>query len=46
VLVESWCTSGRHGYYDQQTRIWGRSGTLLATSSQIVWFNVASGPTP
>jgi acyl-CoA thioesterase len=43
VLVESWCTSGRHGYYDQQTRIWSRAGVLLATSSQIVWFNVSSG---
>jgi acyl-CoA thioesterase len=43
VLTEAWCTAARHGYYDQQTRIWSRAGVLLATSSQIVWFNVSSG---
>lgn len=40
VLTESWCTAARHGYFDQQTRLWARSGQLLGVSSQVVWFNV------
>lgn len=44
VLTEAWCTAARHGYYDQQTRVWSRAGQLLVSSSQVVWFNVAAKP--
>ncbi|HPF25210.1 MAG TPA: thioesterase family protein [Steroidobacteraceae bacterium] len=46
VLVEASNQAARHGYYDQLTRIWSRAGRLLATSSQLVWFNVPPGATP
>jgi acyl-CoA thioesterase len=42
VLTDASCTAARHGYFDQQTRIWSRAGQLLGVSSQIVWFNVGA----
>ncbi len=45
VLTESWCNAARHGYFDQQTRLWARSGELLGVSSQIVWFQVGGEAT-
>jgi acyl-CoA thioesterase len=44
VLTEAWSQVARHGYYDQQTRIWSRHGKLLASSSQLVWYNVGASP--
>lgn len=46
VLVEASNQAARNGYYDQLTRIWSRAGRLLATSTQLVWFNVPPGATP
>lgn len=43
VLVEASNQAARFGYYDQLTRIWSRSRRLLATSTQMVWFNVPPG---
>jgi acyl-CoA thioesterase len=42
VLIEASSSGGSNGYFDQQVRIWSREGKLLATSSQLVWFNVVT----
>ena len=46
VLVEASNQAARNGYYDQQARIWSRAGRLLATSTQLVWFNVPADAAP
>ncbi len=42
VLIDASASAARAGFYDQQLRIWSRAGVLLATSAQLVWFNVQS----
>jgi acyl-CoA thioesterase len=39
VLVEAECRHGHDGFHDQTARIWARSGKLLATTEQVVWYN-------
>jgi acyl-CoA thioesterase len=40
VLIEAMGQAARSGVFDQQLRIWARSGLLLATSTQLVRYNV------
>jgi acyl-coenzyme A thioesterase PaaI-like protein len=40
VLMEAFNRVARDGFFDQQVHIWSRAGVLLATSSQLVWFDV------
>lgn len=40
VLVDAVCQSGHDGFHDQSVKLWSRSGRLLATSEQVVWYNV------
>ncbi len=40
VLLEACNHIARDGFFDQQVRIWSRAGVLLATSTQLVWFDV------
>lgn len=42
VLIDADCRSGHDGFYDQVARLWSRSGKLLATSEQLVWFKARS----
>jgi acyl-CoA thioesterase len=42
VLIEATAQAARHGYFDQHIRLFARSGLLLATSTQLVWFSVAT----
>jgi acyl-CoA thioesterase len=42
VLLEASNQIARDGFFDQQVRIWSRAGVLLATSTQLVWFDVKS----
>lgn len=42
VLIESSSQIARSGFYDQCVRLWSRSGNLLATSTQMAWFNVST----
>lgn len=39
ILVEAECRHGHDGFHDQTAHIWTRSGTLLATTEQVVWYN-------
>ncbi len=39
VLVDAECRHGHDGFHDQTARIWTRSGKLLATTEQVVWYN-------
>jgi acyl-CoA thioesterase len=41
VLVDSAAHAARHGFFDQQVRIWSRTGVLLATSTQMARYDVA-----
>ncbi|WP_394692473.1 acyl-CoA thioesterase [Hyphobacterium sp.] len=38
VLLDVNAARGGGGFYDQHARIWSRSGKLLATTQQMVWF--------
>jgi acyl-CoA thioesterase len=40
VLLEASNQIARDGFFDQHVRIWSRAGVLLATSTQLVWFDV------
>jgi acyl-CoA thioesterase len=40
VLVEATANVAKHGFFDQHVRIWSTTGTLLATSTQLVRYNV------
>jgi Thioesterase-like superfamily len=40
VLIEATAQTARHGHFDQHVRIFSRTGQLLATSTQLVWFDV------
>ena len=40
ILIDAICNSGHDGFHDQSVRLWSRSGKLLATSEQVVWYNV------
>ena len=40
VLIEATAQAARHGHFDQHVRIFSRAGLLLATSTQLVWFDV------
>jgi hypothetical protein len=42
VLIDASSQVARHGHFDQQVRLFSRSGLLLATSTQLVWFDVQS----
>ena len=41
VLVEAAGQIARHGFFDQQVRIWSGAGSLLATSTQLARYDVA-----
>ena len=38
VMIEANAGRGGGGFYDQHARIWSRSGKLLATTQQMVWY--------
>lgn len=40
ILIDAICNAGHDGFHDQTARLWSRSGKLLATSEQLVWYNV------
>jgi hypothetical protein len=40
VLIEAAAQAARHGHFDQHVRIFSKAGQLLATSTQLVWFDV------
>ncbi len=40
VLVDAQAQAARHGHFDQHVRMFSRAGQLLATSTQLVWFDV------
>ena len=42
VLIEATAQAARHGHFDQHVRIFSKGGQLLATSTQLVWFDVKS----
>jgi hypothetical protein len=42
VLIEATAHAARHGHFDQHVRIFSKAGQLLATSTQLVWFDVKS----
>ncbi len=41
VLMQAHNSVARDGFFDQQVRIWSRAGVLLASSSQLVWFDAS-----
>lgn len=40
ILVDADCRAGHDGFHDQTARLWTRSGQLLATTEQLVWYNL------
>jgi Thioesterase-like superfamily len=42
VLIEASAQAARHGHFDQHVRIFAKTGQLLASSTQLVWFDVKS----
>jgi Thioesterase-like superfamily len=40
VLIEATAQAARHGHFDQHVRIFSKGGQLLATSTQLVWFDI------
>lgn len=44
VLATARANHFGHGYFDQTTRLWGLGGTLLATSSQMVYYKEPPSP--
>lgn len=43
VLIEAAGQIARHGFFDQQVRIWSAAGSLLATSTQLARYDVVPG---
>jgi acyl-CoA thioesterase len=43
VLIEASSNAARHGFFDQHLRMFSRNGQLIATSTQLVWFDVNAG---
>jgi hypothetical protein len=46
VLIEATANAARHGHFDQHVRLFSMAGLLLATSTQLVWFDVQSSSPP
>jgi acyl-CoA thioesterase len=44
VLYEAKMRNAYAGFFDEISELWSRSGTLLATMEQIVWFKVPERP--
>jgi acyl-CoA thioesterase len=44
VLIEASGQVAAEGFFDQQVRIWSRSGRLLGTSTQLVRYDIAPAP--
>jgi len=42
MLIEADGARGHRGFYDQHARMWSRSGCLLATTQQIVWYKATA----
>lgn len=42
VLIEANAGRGGDGFYDQHARIWSRSGKMLATTQQMVWYKAGA----
>ena len=42
LLIDCWGARGGRGFYDQHATIWSRSGRLMATTQQIVWYRTES----
>ena len=42
LLIDCWGARGGRGFYDQHATIWSRSGRLMATTQQIVWYRTDS----
>ncbi len=42
VLIEATANAARHGHFDQHVRLFSKAGQLLASSTQLVWFDVQS----
>lgn len=40
ILIDSGMRIGRAGFHDQTASLWTASGKLLATTEQIVWYNI------
>lgn len=40
ILIDAVSQAGHDGFHDQTAKLWSRSGKLLATSEQLVWYNV------
>jgi hypothetical protein len=40
ILVDAECRAGHDGFHDQSALLWTASGRLLATTEQVVWYNV------
>ncbi len=40
ILIDSGMRIGREGFHDQTAMLWTASGKLLATTEQIVWYNL------
>ena len=40
ILIDSGMRVGRSGFHDQTATLWTASGRLLATTEQIVWYNL------
>lgn len=40
ILIDADMRSGRDGFHDQIGQLWTASGRLLATTEQIVWYNL------
>ncbi|MBC7718854.1 MAG: thioesterase family protein [Chitinophagaceae bacterium] len=38
VLAQAQAQAYRHGFFDQSAQLWGEDGTLLATSTQLVYY--------
>jgi len=44
ILIDSGMRIGRDGFHDQTAVLWTASGKLLATTEQIVWYNLKEEP--
>ena len=40
ILVDADCRAGHDGFHDQTAVLWTASGRLLATTEQLVWYNL------
>ncbi len=46
ILIDAGMRMGRAGFHDQTAELWTPSGQLLATTEQIVWYNLKAEPGP